>query len=124
MADDWEQFPGVLRTSAPVVLIVEHNALFRNALATMLESDARVEFVTTAVQAREFLKEQDAAVVLFDIEMPGDTGMELLSNIREIRPETMMVVVSSAPKVNRSLEALQRGAFYYIAKPFSLEWVR
>ena len=61
------------------------------------------------------------ALVLLDIEMPGISGVELLSRIKEINEDIQVVMVSGLRDLSTVRECLRIGAYDYIGKPFELE---
>jgi len=62
-------------------------------------------------------------VVLLDIEMPRLGGMEALTAIRAIAPQTAVIMVSGIDSVDLAREALVHGAFDYVRKPVDLEYL-
>jgi CheY-like chemotaxis protein len=70
----------------------------------------------------EFLKQlNDCDVVLSDIRMPGRTGIELLGQIRELRPDTPVVLMTAFGSIDSAVEAMHAGAFDYVTQPFQLD---
>lgn len=116
---------GVRETAAPPrVLIVDDNELVREMMAAMLEGEAQVETAEHSAPALAALAERDFELVMADIRMPGESGLELLSKIKALKPDTMVVIMSGSQEIESPIEALKRGAFDYITKPFSLDKVR
>ncbi len=68
-------------------------------------------------QAKEVFEQNEIAVVLSDIEMPGGNGLELLSWIREKYPKTKTIFISCHADFNYAKEAIHLGSFEYILKP-------
>jgi two-component system response regulator AtoC len=62
--------------------------------------------------------------VLVDLKMPGKSGIETLRELRQIRPDTPLIVMTGYPTIDSSIEALRLGAFDYIIKPFKLQELR
>jgi response regulator RpfG family c-di-GMP phosphodiesterase len=70
-------------------------------------------------EALTLAREQEFAVVLSDQQMPGMTGIELLTKIKELRPETVRILVSALPTAELALEAInQAEIFRFITKPW------
>jgi ATP-dependent Lon protease len=63
-------------------------------------------------------------VVLTDLRMGGIDGMDLLDRIKVRHPETRVIMMTGYATVPSAIEAMQKGAFHYIAKPFKLDEVR
>ena len=72
----------------------------------------------SADEALERLTDFDCDVVLSDIRMPGRTGIELLGEIRELRPDTPVVLMTAFGSIDSAVEAMRAGAFDYVTKPF------
>ncbi len=72
-------------------------------------------------EALEKLADQDYAVVLLDVKMPGMSGLEVLSRIRPEHPNTCILMVSALVNADIAAEALRLGADDYITKPCDLD---
>jgi DNA-binding NtrC family response regulator len=59
--------------------------------------------------------------VVLDLKMPGMDGLEVLSRIRELDPEAMVILMTAHGTIPSTVEAMKRGAFHYITKPFENE---
>ena len=64
-------------------------------------------------------KENDYGLVITDAGMPEMTGIELLGKVKKISPDVPVIMVTSHGTINNAVEAMQKGAFDYILKPFS-----
>ncbi len=60
-------------------------------------------------------------LVLLDIRMPGIDGLTLLKQVRELRPEAQVVVMTAHGTMETAIQAMQQGAYDYLAKPFDLD---
>jgi len=107
------------------ILIVDDEEIARKNLAHVLTKE---EYdVVTAGDGEAALKELDVSefdVVLTDLRMGKIDGMDLLDRVRMRYPETRVVMVTGFATVPSAIEAMQKGAFHYIAKPFKLDEVR
>jgi DNA-binding NtrC family response regulator len=101
------------------VLVVDDDAAMREMLSSLLE-EAGVEAraAESADAALEALRETEFDAVLSDIRMPDKTGIDLLGEIREIRPETPVILMTAFGSLDSAIEALRAGAYDYITKPF------
>ena len=101
------------------VLLVDDDAVFRAALQRELE---RTGFQTVAVSDAEAgLAELERAgfeAVLTDLRMPGVDGIEFVRRTREIDPNLVCIVVTGFGSTERSIEALDAGAFWFIDKTY------
>ena len=83
--------------------------------------------VSMAASSEEAIRELEGGshdVVLTDLMMPGRSGMELLAEIRQGHPDTAVILVTAHGTVDSAVEAMRKGAFHYICKPFKLDEVR
>src|SRR5262245_8566989 len=59
-------------------------------------------------------------VVVLDVRLPGMDGLTALARMREIRPEACVVVMTAHGTMETAIQAMQRGAYDYLTKPFDL----
>ncbi|HEX5066697.1 MAG TPA: sigma-54 dependent transcriptional regulator [Myxococcota bacterium] len=106
------------------LLIVDDDSAMREMLASLfkehgLATDTAESF--DAAVARLGDAEYDA--VLSDIKMPGRSGIELVGELRRLRPETPIVLMTAFGSIDSAVEAMRAGAFDYVTKPFEPEAV-
>lgn len=107
------------------VLVVDDNSVFREELSDFLLSEGHlVETAPSAGRAEEILAQGHVDVVLTDLKMPKQTGIDLLRSIRERWPTVRTVMITGHAAVDSAVEAMKLGAFDYIAKPFRTEQIR
>ncbi|MEO5987730.1 MAG: sigma-54 dependent transcriptional regulator [Candidatus Eisenbacteria bacterium] len=100
------------------VLIVDDDSAIRRQLRGVLEDEGHTTSeAPTAAEAYAALERQRFDVVLLDIRMPGESGLDALSRIREIAPDTAVIMVSGEGSIDNAVKAGQRGAFDFIEKP-------
>jgi ATP-dependent Lon protease len=116
----------VLRMSRKArVLIVDDEEIARKNLSHVLVKEDYD--VVTAGDGEAALRELETGefdVVLTDLRMGKIDGMDLLDRIRVRTPDTKVIMVTGFATVPSAIEAMQKGAFHYIAKPFKLDEVR
>jgi len=101
------------------LLIVDDELVVRDSLGQWFESEGYE--ATTVASAREALEamQRDAwDVALIDIKMPGMDGMDLQQRLHEIDPELIVIIMTGYATVETAVQALKRGAYDYITKPF------
>ena len=74
--------------------------------------------------ALRLLEEQRFDVVLTDLRMEKVDGMQILRKCREINPDAEIIMITGYATLESAVEAMKKGAFHYIAKPFKLDLVR
>jgi response regulator RpfG family c-di-GMP phosphodiesterase len=106
------------------LLVADDDAAVRSVLSEFLGAEHECEAVGSAEEALELLGSGEFRLVLSDIAMPGMSGLELIPRVRELSPDTLVIVVSGSMEIESAVEALRAGAFDYLVKPFDLEHLR
>jgi putative two-component system response regulator len=108
----------VLRTPAHV-LVVDDDPRIRAILAAMLERHGYTyEVAANAREARDRLQRASFEVMLCDMHMPGETGLELISDVLRFYPDIAAVMVTGAEDPSLAEMAIELGAYGYMTKPF------
>jgi len=106
------------------VLVVDDDAAMREMLVSLLEDQSiHAEPAASADQALAKLSERRFDVLLSDLRMPGKSGIELLGEVRELRPGTPVVLMTAFGSIDSAVEAMRAGAFDYVTKPFKRDEV-
>jgi putative two-component system response regulator len=71
----------------------------------------------TAAQAREQLERRSYSLALLDVNLPGESGMELLTHVRATHPETSVLMVTGEDDYRLAMTAIEHGAYGYLVKP-------
>ena len=104
------------------ILIVDDEEIVRESLASWLEEDGyEVKVAENADRALERLPEKDWNLAMVDLKMPGMDGIELMDEIRKIKPETIVIIMTAYATVDTAVQAMKKGAYDYIVKPFNPE---
>ncbi len=101
------------------VLIVDDHAILRRGLRSLLSDVfARAEFgeASNAEQALEQIEKKEWDVALLDITLPGKNGLDLLKELRAVRPRLPVLVLSVHPEDQFAVRALKAGAEGYMTK--------
>jgi len=103
------------------MFIVDDNEKIRHSLASFF-SDKGHEVIecSSGEEALENFQEAEADLVITDFQMEGISGLDLLRRIKEKFPLTQVMLITAFGTVERAVEAMRRGAFDYLLKPFSL----
>jgi len=100
------------------ILIVDDDEVVRLSYLRSLESiSCNVESASDGEIALQTMEQNPFDVVLLDIRMPGQDGLSVLRTIKQKWPESEVVIITGFPTVGSAKEALQLGAYDYIAKP-------
>jgi putative nucleotidyltransferase with HDIG domain len=101
------------------ILVVDDEEAIREVVSTMLESRGyRCTAVSNGRAAQEVVRKETPDLVLSDMIMPEMDGIRLLSWMREHDPEVPVIMVTAIHDISTALEAIRRGAYDYILKPF------
>jgi two-component system invasion response regulator UvrY len=101
------------------VLIADDHAVFRRGLReTLAESFSRVSFgeARTAQEALEHVHRQEWDVIILDISMPGKSGLDILDELKRLRPKLPILLLSMHPEEQFARRALKAGAAGYLTK--------
>ena len=101
------------------ILVVDDEEAIREVVSTMLESKGyHCTAVSNGRAAQEFVRKQTPDLVLSDMIMPEMDGIKLLEWLRNFDPEIPVIMVTAIHDISTALEAIRRGAYDYILKPF------
>ncbi len=106
------------------VLIVDDEESIRWVLKKSLEKqDIDTEVAGSSVEALERIKKGDISLVIMDIRMPGMNGLDALEKIQNGQARIPVIIMTAQATMQNAIEAMRRGAYDYITKPFDLEEV-
>ena len=102
------------------ILIIEDEAAIRRVLLKILSEenpDYKVSEAEDGLQGVELIKKENFDLILCDIKMPKMDGIEVLNQIKIIKPETPIVMISGHGDLDTAVQSMRIGAFDYISKP-------
>lgn len=103
------------------ILIVEDETVLRETLGEYLEEEGYVcEFAGTYLQAEDKVELYEYDIIILDIGLPDGNGMDILDRLKQLRPETGVLIVSAKNSLDDKISGLDAGADDYITKPFHL----
>ncbi|MBI3652067.1 MAG: response regulator [Acidobacteria bacterium] len=102
------------------VLIVDDDEAIRDILFSTLRNTYACATASSAAEALSLLSGMSFNLVISDIAMPGASGLELCKIVHEKSPDTVVIMVSGLTDIEYAINAMQRGAFDYVVKPFDL----
>src|SRR5215470_12869775 len=104
------------------ILVVDDNVALRDSLRVALSTEGYgVQAVENAIQAIAELERQEADVVLADLTLPRVSGLELLDRVKKSWPPTEVIVITGQGSIATAVDAIKRGAYHYVTKPFTAE---
>jgi putative nucleotidyltransferase with HDIG domain len=108
---------------SPRILIVDDEVEITEILADLLSADYDCSRAGSAEDALTSLREGQFQLVISDITMPGMSGLDMIPHVKELSPDTVVVMISGMQTVESAIGALRLGAFDYLMKPFDLRQV-
>ena len=107
--------------TVPTVLIADDDRSIRTVLTQALgRSGYQVRCTGNAATLWRWVEDGEGDLVITDVVMPDENGLDLIPRIRRVRPDLRVVVMSAQSTLMTAVKAAQRGAFEYLPKPFDL----
>ncbi|HET7322527.1 MAG TPA: sigma-54 dependent transcriptional regulator, partial [Longimicrobiaceae bacterium] len=107
-----------------LILIVDDESNIRRMVASLLRAEGyQVREAGSAHAGLAAVRAEEPDAVLMDLMMPGQTGLEVLPEIREAAPELPVVMMSGRATLSDAVKATKLGAFHFLEKPLSPEAV-
>ena len=107
------------------ILVVDDEKNIRRSFSTALESmDHATTCASTSAAALSELRAQSFDVVLLDLKLAHENGLDVLEEIVRIAPQASVVMVTAYASIETAVEAMRRGAFDYLPKPCTPDQVR
>ncbi|MFN3467029.1 MAG: sigma-54-dependent transcriptional regulator, partial [Candidatus Brocadiales bacterium] len=111
--------------TTPTILIADDEKGARFGMKKALEKDGYSLFeAASGPEALEFIKTRLPDMVFLDVNMPEMNGLEVLEKIRGMKCSPLVVVITAYGSERIAVEAMKKGAYDYIAKPFDIEELR
>jgi two-component system sensor histidine kinase/response regulator len=109
----------------PVILVIDDEETMRDSCSQILDKAGyQSETAEDGAVGLEKIKEIKPDLALIDLKMPGVTGMEVLEKAKEIDSYIITVVITGYATVDSAVEAMKKGAYDFLPKPFSPEQLR
>ena len=107
------------------ILIVDDEPDMLKLLSMIIKEKTPYEVTTTnnPLEALELAKKGGFDLVITDLKMPGLDGMELLDAIKRVDEDIPLIIITAYGTVEAAAEAMQKGGFDFITKPFRKEHI-
>lgn len=104
------------------ILIIDDEAGIRDSLETLLTFEGfTVEMAPEGQSGLEMLSSNEYDLLLLDLSMPGESGIDLLPRIKRMRPELPVIMITAYGTVGNVVDALRAGADNFVQKPWDNE---
>ena len=105
----------------PVLLVVDDDASVREAYHLILDDEFTILEAAEGQTAISIVRAQPADLVILDVLMPGIDGIEILQELRALKPDLPVIMVTAMRTVRSAVAAMKLGALDYVTKPFDEE---
>ena len=103
-----------------LILIAEDDVSVRTILSTELENKYDLKLTDNCSQLWNWISDGLGDLIILDVMMPDENGIELIPKIKEIRPDIKIIVISAQNTILTAMQAIEKGAYEYLSKPFDL----
>jgi DNA-binding NtrC family response regulator len=106
------------------ILIVDDEFSVRHSLTAWFQDEGyTVNVAASGREALEKLADNQWDIFFLDLNMPGMSGIELQKKIKEIQPDSTIIIITAFASVESAVEAMQNGAYDYLSKPFDPDYL-
>src|ERR1044071_9754391 len=106
------------------ILVIDDELSIRDALGLVITGlGYEVSLAKNGSEAKELLKGAPYDLIFTDLRLPDASAIDLLALIKSDTPDTEVIVMTAHGSIDITIEAIKRGAFYYIEKPFTPQQV-
>jgi len=104
------------------ILLAEDDEIMRISVYDKLKQFGwQVDEVENGLEGVKLLEKNDYQLVISDIRMPGMDGINLLEKVKDISPDTDVIIMTAYGSIDDALDCMKRGASEYILKPFDMD---
>lgn len=107
----------------PTLLIVDDERPTREGLRSALDEEFEVYTAGSASEAMVILKSEQIELLLTDLRLGGESGMDLLDQALALSPPPVAIMMTAYGSVDTAVEAMRRGAWHFVTKPLNLDEV-
>jgi len=108
------------RPFAPKILVVDDEKRIREGSRKVLtEKGYRVSTAENGEVGMQMIADQFFDIILLDLMMPGLSGFDVLTRVKTLHPDAVIIIITGYATIENSIEAMKKGAFDFIPKPFT-----
>ncbi|MBW1690481.1 MAG: hypothetical protein DRG87_13015 [Deltaproteobacteria bacterium] len=105
------------------ILVVDDEQGVRQSFHMVLKDEFEVLLAETGNQAIDIFTNNTVDVILLDILLPDINGIELLERLKDMDPNTEIIMITAVKDIQTAVKAIKQGAYEYIIKPFNVDEV-
>jgi two-component system NtrC family response regulator len=110
--------PDLVRKKLGTILVVEDDASLRRLTQVQLDKlGYQTRIAADVSEGLDILRREPVELVISDLHLPSESGIDLLKKVRTEYPETKFVIVTAYGSINTAIEAMKSGAYDYLTKP-------
>jgi len=113
-----------MKDSIQILIVDDQINTCKSLQAILKKSGYRSEYTLSAEEALGRVRGGAFDIVISDIRMPGMDGMQLLEELKKIQPHLVVIMVTGFATIKSAVDAIQKGAYDYLPKPFTPDEVR
>jgi len=113
-----------MKDSIQILIVDDQINTCKSLQAILKKSGYRSEYTLSPEDALERVRGGAFDIVISDIRMPGMDGIQLLEELKKIQPHLVVIMVTGFATIKSAVEAIQKGAYDYLPKPFTPDEVR
>ncbi len=107
------------------VLVIDDEEVMREILDSLLTQDGyRVKLATSGAEGLEIATREPIDLAIVDVMLPDQSGIDVLEELKKEDPELVVAMITAFASLETAIEAMKRGAFDYVTKPFKNDEVR
>lgn len=106
------------------MLIIDDDVAIAESLRFALRKEYDLYFATNIADALSIYQAQEISVIVLDLKLGNENGMDLYYKLKEINPEVVVIIITAFGTIESSVEAIKSGIFQYLTKPIDLEDLR
>ena len=113
-----------MENSIRILIVDDQVNTCKSLQAILKKSGYHSEYTLKAEDALKRVQVEHFDIVITDIRMPGMDGMQLLEELKKVEPHLMVIMITGYATIKSAVEAIQKGAYDYLPKPFTPDEVR
>lgn len=109
---------------ANILVIDDEESMRDSCLQTLSRKGYSVDTADNGILGLSMMKEKSYDLIILDLKMPGFNGMDVLKEVNQKNPGTLVIVITGHATIESAVEAMKNGAYDFIPKPFTPESLR